>query len=195
MHCGAAPRQRAFGGSLSLQFEVMEVIAKRADCSLLTALQIFHMAEPSHFEHYGKGADPVLYELFEMIHDRINAGVYAHDPEDHRREWSFTKEWYLASRPVDSGSETVMIWKLDPEIVYAACELPDVIKAEQAAGRLVWIEREAQKIVAGLRGNARAQKHTKNLPPLVDEDIQARVEELMSTRKKSIFDWLGFFKR
>ncbi|NBZ89291.1 DUF4274 domain-containing protein [Stagnihabitans tardus] len=156
--------------------EVLGAIIDRADCSLLTALSVFYLAEPQFYVRPERQTS-AIYQMLKRIHDRVNSGGYRHDPQDHRRDWSFIPGGLMRG---DNAAPCFGFWQLDPGIVLPALKVPTETIEERRAKHRAHVEKEAQQIAAGLRSNERVRRSTELLLPLMPDDIQARVAELMA---------------
>ncbi len=132
--------------------ETLSIIARRPDCSLLTALSIFYAGQPGDFEHTGTVRPKSMWQrwlsalaqvlrrqsrppeqqlaaqstfgLLRYIHDRINAGGYQILPSDIELNcFDEPKDLFLAPRRRSDGRP--VIWRLDPVIVRPALASPE----------------------------------------------------------------------
>lgn len=168
----------------------MGAIADRPDCSLLTALTIFHGAEPYSEYKADKWYDVPIFEMITRIHDRINAGGYKHNPADHRREMVFNPQWHLGQQDGDT-TRKVGHWQLDPRIVLPACipppkdpNEPPTLSASQEA--------RAQDLFLDLNGDDQAKQRMAAMALVtVDAAIQWRVGKLMDDLPKAKKSTIG----
>ena len=174
--------------------EVLGAIADRPDCTLFTALQIFHGAEPDYYEGPKEPWDVPMFDLLTRIHDRINASGYRHDPADHHKPRTFNKEWFLGTQD-GNESRKVRHWQLDPRIVLPACERPPV----DPNGRPALSERDevrAQDLFVDLSGQDKAKQRMAAMAlVMASTPVQWRVGKLMEVMpKKSKFEIRGFLR-
>lgn len=155
--------------------EVLGYMVNRPDCSLLTALTIFDLGEPSCYDVPEDGQDPEILALLQRIHDGVNAREYKHVQEDHDRGWLGDNSLRPFVREQVEGHR----WHIDPDIALPAFELSRDQADARERQRNLWIDKQATQLFAGLTGNTRAQSVTEKLLPLCDNAIQKRLDELM----------------
>lgn len=137
---------------------ILSVIARREDCSLLTALSIFYAGQPTYYEstgpkmslwqvlvgtyrrlrrlepHYhepkANGQDIISMLLY--IQRRVNEGGYRHDPDDHKLGL-FNEPRDLLLAPRSRKDRRLSIWHLDPKVVRPALKTSVQKATEQEA--------------------------------------------------------------
>lgn len=160
------------------------MIADRPDCSLLTALQIFHDAEPGYYADPKSRRNDGIFDMLTRIHDRINAGGYKHDPEDHRRGWDFSEECYIGQQDGNT-SRVTGYWQLDPRIVLPACDPPPRDPNEEPV-LSEWQEARAQELFLDLSSDDQDKQRMAAMAlVIVDRTIQWRVGKLMNNMPKA----------
>jgi len=114
--------------------DVLSVIARRDDCSLITALHIFAASEPAYYEGSSSKGDPAILAMLHEIHERVNSEKYSHNERDHLSEFNVAPiTFLLAPRDQPSSSKGKVLWAFDPAIVAPALEMPEHIKADLTA--------------------------------------------------------------
>lgn len=153
----------------------MGAIADRPDCPLLAALFIFDLGQADGCSEAGPDSDGGAHELFKRIEARINAGGYAHHPDDALRNEAPQVRCYLAG--ASDGP-----WALDPEIVEPALRRPaDALPSEA-------VEKRAQELLAEMRAaypsGPEAVKEVALRAVLAGRAVEDRLAELIAAQPK-----------
>lgn len=163
--------------------DVLSVIARRDDCSLLTALEIFCRAEPEYYEQRDNSGDPAILAMLHDIHDRVNKGAYVHNPKDHQSDISLSCiKGFLTPRDAKDAKKLNVLWQFDPKIVLPALVVPKEIAAERK--RRVLAPTASQRVTAEgyaidiYSKNDRA-KAARMAVAMASQQIQHHVAELL----------------
>lgn len=156
----------------------MGAIADREDCPLLAVLFMFDLGEEYFAAPDAPGAQEI-FDLFERIQRRINAGGYMHFPQDHLANDSPSVGNYL-----DTAAQPVAPWTLSAKIVESALERSAVKKRPLSNAE----EQQAQEIFEAIKKAVPAGeagvKPVAIRAVIAGRRVEARVEELIAAQGK-----------
>ena len=168
--------------------QTLFAIARRDDCSLLTALSIFYAGEPDYDEDHPESARhrAPITEMLRYIHDRVNAGGYSHDPKDLETPWwKDPYNLFLAPRTRDDGNP--ILWQLDPMIVLAALPTDQQKKAKRDAKVAMAAKRHNAELNSDDPFTSKFAEKFEELFPDMPGVAAARAEREAETPQKSSF--------
>lgn len=152
----------------------MGAIADREDCPLLAVLFMFDLGDAAYHANPEVHDEQEMFDLFERIQRRINAGGYTHVPGDYLGNESPSVHNYL-----DTAAGPIAPWALSAKIVKPALEKLTINQRLLAHAE----EQQAQEIFEAMKvaapGGEAAVKPVAMRAVLAGRRVEARVEELI----------------
>ncbi|MFW2542305.1 hypothetical protein ACN2XU_06660 [Primorskyibacter sp. 2E107] len=156
----------------------MGTIADREDCPLLAVLFMFDLGEEYYAAPDVSGAQEI-FDLFERIQRRINAGGYTHLPEDHLANDSPSVRNYL-----DTAANPIATWALSAKIVEPVLDRSAVSQRPLSNAE----EQQAQEIFEAMKeaapGGETAVKPIAMRAVIAGRRVEARIQELSVAQGK-----------
>lgn len=156
----------------------MGAIADREDCPLLAVLFMLDFGEEIFTAPDMPGTQEI-FDLFERIQRRINAGGYTHLPEDHLANDSPSVSNYL-----DTAANPIAPWALSARIVEPALDRSAVKQRPLSNAE----EQKAQEIFEAIKEAApageAAVKPIAMRAVMAGHRVEARVQELIVAQGK-----------
>lgn len=157
----------------------MGAIADREDCPLLAVLFMFDLGDAAYHANPAVHGAQEMFDLFERIQKRINAGGYTHAPEDHLPNESPSVHAYL-----DTAANPIAPWALSAKIVMPALERPAPRQQPLSQAE----EQQAQEIFEAMKkaapGGEAAVKPAAMRAVVAGRRVEGRVEDLIAAQHK-----------
>ena len=157
----------------------MGTIADREDCPLLAVLFMFDLGDAAYHANPEVHGEQEMFDLFERIQKRLNAGGYTHVPEDH-----LANESPSVHNCLDTAANPIAPWAVSSKIVIPALERPVTNQRPLSQAE----EQRAQEIFEAMKeaapGGEAAVKPVALRAVIAGRRVEGRVEDLIAAQHK-----------